>query len=96
MKVLINKCFGGFGLSKEAIHRLNKLGFTIDDIWDIDHDDKLRADPKLIAVIEELGLTNSSGDFALLKIVTIPDDIEFIIENYDGVETVHEKHKIWD
>jgi len=29
------------------------------------------------------------------KVVEIPDDIEFVIEEYDGIEWVAEKHRVW-
>ena len=48
-KVVINKCFGGFGLSKEA---LNLLGQESDSFYWMD--DK-RTDSLLVEVVEELG-----------------------------------------
>lgn len=53
-----------------------------------------RIDPDLIAVIEELG-EEADGDHAKIKIVEIPDDIEWYIEEYDGLEWVAEKHRTW-
>ena len=53
-----------------------------------------RTDPDLIAVIEELG-EEANGRFADLEIVEIPDDIEFEIDQYDGLETIREKHRTW-
>lgn len=54
-----------------------------------------RADPDLIAVVEELG-NGANGQFANLKIIDIPNDVEWEIEEYDGVEWIAEKHRIWD
>jgi hypothetical protein len=53
-----------------------------------------RTDKTLIQVIEELG-EKANGKHAHLKIVEIPDGIEYEIEDYDGVETIHEKHRSW-
>lgn len=43
MKIVINKCYGGFGLSREAFHRLRALGnehalaeVDIGEPWDKD------------------------------------------------------------
>jgi hypothetical protein len=30
-----------------------------------------------------------------LEVIDIPDDIEWFISDYDGVETVHEAHRSW-
>ncbi len=57
--------------------------------------DVKRDDTDLIAVIEELGLDAASGQTAKLKIITIPEDVDWVIEDYDGVEWVAEKHRTW-
>jgi hypothetical protein len=36
-----------------------------------------------------------NGRFSNLKIVEIPDDVEWQIDDYDGMETIHEKHRMW-
>jgi hypothetical protein len=33
---------------------------------------------------------------ARLKIIEIPDDIEWHIEEYDGLEHIDENHRTWD
>lgn len=53
-----------------------------------------REDPLLIQVIEELG-SEADGQFAELKIVEIPADVEYEIEEYDGAEHIAEKHQTW-
>jgi hypothetical protein len=53
-----------------------------------------RNDPDLIAVIEEFG-DDAHGWAAVLKIVEIPDDVEWQIEEYDGREHIAEKHRTW-
>lgn len=54
-----------------------------------------RDDPALVSVVKQLG-RDANGEFAQLKIVKIPADVEWIIEEYDGVEWVAEKHRTWD
>jgi hypothetical protein len=56
--------------------------------------DIARDDPDLIAVVRELG-DEASGRFASLKIVEIPADVEWKIEEYDGLEWIAEKHRTW-
>lgn len=53
-----------------------------------------RADPDLIAVIEEFG-SRADSNYSSLKIVEIPDDVDWFIDEYDGRETIHEKHRTW-
>ena len=53
-----------------------------------------RNDSALIQVVEEL--QEKANDIcASLKIIEIPDDIDWEIEEYDGNEWVSEKHQTW-
>lgn len=53
-----------------------------------------REDSDLIRVVEELGeMANSK--YSSLRIIEIPDDVEYDIQEYDGWESVHEKHRVW-
>ena len=54
-----------------------------------------RTDPLLIQVIEKLGIEESNGGCAQLKIIEIPDGIEYEIHKYDGIEHIAEKHSTW-
>ena len=53
-----------------------------------------REDPTLIEVIEELG-KEASGRCGNLVVVEIPDDLDYVIDNYDGIETLHERVYEW-
>ena len=53
-----------------------------------------RTDPDLIAVIEELK-DGANGIFAKLRILEIPDDVKWHIEDYDGSEHIAENHRTW-
>ena len=140
MKLVINKCHGGFGLSHEAtLAYLNKCGIQF---WAEPNEhilvgstyylvppeeriqgnpvdwysmtleqrrahnkaysetvfysrDIARKDANLVSVVLELGEA-ANGSHARLKIVEIPDDVEWQIENYNGLEWVAEKHRTWD
>ena len=112
MKVVINRKFGGFGLSQEALIELQKR-LTPDseiaineevwpdnpeapsklfELWD--HEVSTRSNPQLIEVVEELG-SRANGSYAALKIVEIPDDVDVVIEEYDGDEWISEVHRTW-
>ena len=88
-KVVINKCYGGYSLSKKAYEY---LGLE----WDgYGYLDMKRDDPKLVACVETLG-NKANGTHAELAAVEIPDDVDYIIEEYDGFEHIAEKHRTWD
>lgn len=53
-----------------------------------------RDDPVLVSVVQELG-ARSFGDHAELKIVEIPADVKWEINDYDGREWVAEVHRRW-
>jgi len=143
MKIVINKCFGGFGLSYEAVMLYAKLkgismyvfkekrnpdGSLISykeknryELYNPKKDKKpfiiyystkplkngnyeensyfseieiKRDDPILVQVVEKLG-KEANGSCANLKIVEIPNNVEWEIEEYDGQEWVAEKHRTW-
>lgn len=53
-----------------------------------------RDDPLLIQTVEELE-EEANGSHAKLKIVEIPDDVKWFIDEYDGIESVEEEHRSW-
>jgi hypothetical protein len=60
--------------------------------------DLARDDSTLLCIIDALGLEASAGRFARLEIVEIPDDVPadgWLIQDYDGIEWVAEKHRVW-
>jgi len=89
MKVVINRCYGGFQLSLEAY---DYLGIPWDDYGFAFYED--RANPKLVECVETLG-EKANGRCARLKIVEIPDDVKWHIAEYDGWEWVAENHRTW-
>lgn len=54
-----------------------------------------RDDADLIAVVEALGKA-ANGRCASLKVVEIPDDVEWQINKCDGNELVAYKHRRWE
>jgi hypothetical protein len=90
--VVINTCYGGFGLSERAIREYKQMAGITDDKWY----DRLapRDDPYLIKIVRDLGMA-ANGAHANLKIVEIPPDVEWEVEEYDGNEWVAEKHRTW-
>jgi hypothetical protein len=92
MKIVINSDWGGFGLSGAALDEYkSRAGVTDPNFyyWDIP-----RECPHLVAMIEEQG-TAINGDYSSLKIVEVPDDVNWYIEEYDGREWVAERHRTW-
>lgn len=111
-RVVINRCWGGFGLSREAFLMLRQwkhpMALAEPDIGEMWSDgsgprkkyitsflsDIPRDDAMLLRVVEQLE-GKADGPHASLKIVTIPDGVEWTIDEYDGMETVEEKHRSW-
>lgn len=104
MKIVINRCFGGFGLSKKAIDMYAKKKGLNPGKWNDSYDyyedgdfydrDIPRNDSLLVEIVETLG-NESWGKHAKLKVVEIPDGILWQIEEYDGFEHVAEVHQTW-
>ena len=108
MKVVINVSHGGFSLSREAVKmlitlvkdkrlkgRLQKSLKEAEKTWGGSvYPDISRTHPALVKVVEELG-DRAGGRFSKLRVVEIPDDVEWKIEEYDGVEWVTEKKRRW-
>ena len=53
-----------------------------------------RDDQKLVQVVEELG-SEANGHCAELKMVEIPNDVQWEIEKADGLEHVSEVQRTW-
>ena len=53
-----------------------------------------RDDPVLVKVVQELG-DRAGGKYADLRVVEIPGDVDWQIDEYDGAEWVAEKHRTW-
>jgi hypothetical protein len=93
-KIVINTRHGGFGLSTEA---MELYGAFCRDAglkpkqWD---GEISRGSQQLLSVVANLG-ERASGPYARLKIVEIPDDVEWQIHEYDGCEWVAEAHRTW-
>lgn len=99
-KIVINTCYGGFSLSREAIELMAAWGH--EEALEVLKRDTfyaylpktLRNDALLVKVVETLG-EKASGEVTDLKVVEIPDEVEWIIEEYDGNEWVAEVHRTW-
>jgi len=143
-EIVVNRCYGGFGLSFNAVKRYAELKgikafpyiqskhkwregedeyklahnesetenttlqlvfwlltdygellseFPEDAEW-LNERDIPRDDVCLVKVIGELGV-KANGRFSELEITTIPDNVEWEIEDYDGREWVSERHRTW-
>jgi hypothetical protein len=93
MKIVINKCFGGFGLSDKAVNLyLEKKGGEPSPDFRVYYID--RTDPVLVDVVETLG-EKANTKYSLLSVVEIPDGISYEIDEYDGVEHIAETHRTW-
>lgn len=80
MKYIINKCYGGFNVSKEALAHLG-----LDEYYP--YDDSLRTIDSLIEYIENGG--DANGVCANLDVIDIPDEAtDWEVQEYDGAESI--------
>ena len=96
MKIVINVCHGGFSLSEEAQKLFCQYSMIEWKDWQEDwsYYDIERNNQHLVRVVEELG-DGVNGRFSELKVVDIPDEVEWQLDEYDGAEWVAEKHRTW-
>ena len=94
-KIVYNSCYGGFGMSAQAIDRYWEIkGEPHPDPEHWWYGDVKRDDPVLAQVVEELG-EGANSSHAYLNIREIPEGTLYRIEEYDGLETVmtHDEYK---
>ena len=98
VEVVVNACYGGYGISGQAITWLKKHGSTaIVGLQSGSHLIENRTNPLLVECVKELG-DDASAALAKLRIVKIPKNEitrELCIEEYDGIEWVQETAKRW-
>ena len=97
-KIVINACFGGFGLSDEAIAMYREQKGIAADERTTYADEIARTDADLIAVVEALGTKKASGRYAALKVVEVPMWLQekgWDIEEFDGSVHIAENHQTW-
>ena len=102
MKVVINNSFAEFEVNGKCVKSLEIKGYEIGDFienetFGINSDNEFmyRSHKDFIDTLEAIGLENASYYQNKLKIVEIPDDIEWTIQNEDGIEWIAEKHRTW-
>jgi hypothetical protein len=93
VKVVINNCYGGFSLSSSGIDRYLELA-NLEMTANFYDRDIPRNDAALIRVVEELG-DAANGACADLKIVEVPNEVDWYVEEYDGNDWVAERHRTW-
>jgi hypothetical protein len=121
IEVVINNCYGGFGLSDKACEALIAKGWPVVEADEVDDYEKtpysiiqwspgsnmlikyapnygnqngFRSHPDVVAVVKALGKAVNS-DYSDLKVIKIPDNVEWCITEYDGIEQVEEVHQSW-
>lgn len=98
-KVVVNANHRQFSLSRPAAQLLGLQviehaplfgrDFTVDGESMIARDDE-----RLVMAVESLG-QEAGAPGTDLRIVQIPDDVDWFVDNYDGSEWVATKHERW-
>ncbi len=92
IEIVINVCYGGFSLSDMAMNKYISIKNL--EKYQIREEDIKRDDKDLVKIVKQLG-SDAYGTYAELKIVKIPADVDWMIEEYDGKEYIAEKHRTW-
>lgn len=102
MKIVINECYGGFGISDQAVALwAKKKGIALEITGESSLGTEYtyngkrfhyqleisREDPIFVEVVEELG-EKANGFASDLTIVEIPDGCKYSIHEYDGSESI--------
>lgn len=90
--IVINDCYGGFGLSTRAFSEYKRLSGITDPSFN--DRDIPRDDPYLVQIVRELGMA-ANGNHSNLKIVEVPGGVDWLIQEYDGAEWIAEAHRTW-
>ena len=98
MKIVINTDYGGFALSNTAKRLFRKYSAEDADpdrtIGRCFREPSDRSSAALVRVVEELG-GGANDMFSKLKVVEVPDDVNWTIQDHDGAEWVAEVHRTW-
>ena len=89
MKLVINRCYGGFGLSEKAESILLMI------LGEDGSNEMERHNPIFVALVENMGEA-VNGSFAKLEVVEIEDGLDYDIEEYDGYESVSEYVSVYE
>jgi len=93
-RVVYNACYGGFGLSNEAIDWLIANGSKHVELWESPilgskgSWEGPRHDKLLVKCVKTLG-ENANGPYSDLKVYTLKSPL-YIVDEYDGAESVQE------
>jgi hypothetical protein len=71
-----------------------RAGHIFEDDHYLSYYDIARNDSLLVQVVEELA-ERANGQYSSLKVVDVPDDVDWQIAEHDGREWVAEKHRTW-
>ena len=102
MKVVINTDYGGFALSDHAKKLFRKYAAETDPCGESPdsiigrcfREPSDRSNAALVRVVEELG-GGANEMFSKLKVVEVPEDVNWTIQDHDGAEWVAEVHRTW-
>ncbi len=89
MKLVINHCYGGFGISEEA-ERILLETLGEDAFYEME-----RHNPIFVSLVEKMG-KDASGSFAKLEVVEIEDGLDYDVDEYDGYESVTEYISVFE
>ena len=88
----------GLNLVEEGPDRFGFTHFYVDSKSDKNYfsdRDIERNDPILVEIVETLKSQKASSRYASLKVVEIPEGVNWYIVEHDGMEHIAERHRTW-
>ena len=80
MEIVVNRCWGGFGLSEKACKELG-----VESYYEVD-----RTNPKLIEMVKTWDPQDVNAWGSTLKVIELPfKTSDWVINDYDGMEIVY-------
>ena len=87
----------GLTLVEEKNEKWNDITFYKDSVAEDNYfnERELERNDSVLVEVVELLKDKANGRFACLKVIEIPEDVDWYVEEYDGIEWVAEKHRTW-
>jgi hypothetical protein len=89
MQVVINRCYGGFGLSTEAERIL------LETLGEDAFHEMERHNPIFVSLVKNMGEA-VNNTYSKLQVIEIEDGLDYEVDEYDGYESITEYISVFE